>query len=470
MLPTLSLILLSSYVCQQPGQDPFNTQAIIESRAKSAPGAIEWLRSNAVKLQSADLTSEEVESFIQKVGEFKVLGLGEATHGDHESQAYKSSMIKYLIQRKLVTVVGLECNRAAGVAFDRYVNFGEGDLAKIIHSKSFFRIWQTEEFSNMILWLRAYVLATKQPVRVIGVDCQDAQIDVLVPLDFLKKVSPSHYFSYSRELAPLIHPPKMGLNNYAWVVATKKPEFQKVQKSLHALLNLLKARSSKWSRIPRFEEAQYAAMVAAQDLDAFDLEAGGVSDKDMEKAPMSYYSRRDISMANNLVFKLGANDRAVVWAHNLHVVGGIPREDLGRGFRTFGTTLRSILNSNYVSVGAAYTSGRFLARNGSNDTSGGIVAAIKTDMVPFDETNDRKQDLGGLLNKVGTTNYFVDIRNPGTDLKLWGIQPSYRGEHGSMLSKQGLADDKVRGLVPLFPSYDFLFYFERLTPSRLWPK
>ncbi|MGJ3628430.1 erythromycin esterase family protein [Sphingomonas sp. MMS24-JH45] len=87
-----------------------------------------------------------------------------------------------------IDTLALEANRVAGRGFDRYVRFGEGDPVALIRSPSFFRIWKGDEFGGLLIWLRAWNLANPdRPVRVIGIDNQDAGTDAGAALAFLGK-------------------------------------------------------------------------------------------------------------------------------------------------------------------------------------------------------------------------------------------------------------------------------------------
>jgi erythromycin esterase len=96
----------------------------------------------------------------------QIVGIGEVTHGDHEDQTFKAELIKALVMKGQAQVLILESNRQVGADLDVYINGKGGNLPVLLRSPSFFRIWRTDEFASLILWLRAYNVQASQPVFI----------------------------------------------------------------------------------------------------------------------------------------------------------------------------------------------------------------------------------------------------------------------------------------------------------------
>ena len=138
--------------------------------AADEAAAVDWLRTVAVPFADTTPTIAEFDRLLPRLDGARVIGIGEATHGDHQDQAFKAELIKALVRTGRIDTVALECNRAAGAAFDAYVRDGTGELTTLVRSRSFFRIWHDDEFAGLILWLRAWNTTAAMPVTVIGVD------------------------------------------------------------------------------------------------------------------------------------------------------------------------------------------------------------------------------------------------------------------------------------------------------------
>ncbi len=131
---------------------PASAGPALDSREQSA---VAWLRSAARPFSETEPAAEELERMLRVFDGARVIGVGEATHGDHQDQAFKAELIKALVRSGRVQVLALECNRSAGELFDAYVREGRGDPVELIRSRAFFRIWKDDEFAGLILWLRA---------------------------------------------------------------------------------------------------------------------------------------------------------------------------------------------------------------------------------------------------------------------------------------------------------------------------
>lgn len=107
-------------------------------------------------------------SIITELGNKRIVGLGEGTHGTKEFNDIRISIIKELISKKGFTKICFENP------------FGDSHyLNEIINSKQDIRdglkkyaisIWQTEEIENFLLWLRAYNYSHKTKVEFTGID------------------------------------------------------------------------------------------------------------------------------------------------------------------------------------------------------------------------------------------------------------------------------------------------------------
>ncbi|HAY14366.1 MAG TPA: erythromycin esterase family protein, partial [Fimbriimonadaceae bacterium] len=146
-------------------------------RARLEPLAQAWFKENLVPFQSDVLSRPELKAFVDMVGDARVIGLGEPTHGDQQSHSFKTQVVRELVRQGKVSMLVLEMNRAAGDRVNKYVH-GEGELTEVILRGGIFQNWRTDEFANLVAWLRAYVQQSGKEFRVIGVDCQDPAEDL----------------------------------------------------------------------------------------------------------------------------------------------------------------------------------------------------------------------------------------------------------------------------------------------------
>lgn len=117
------------------------------------------------------IDTSQLDKLIQNV---KVVGIGEGTHGDHESQVFRKALIYDLIKRQGFDYICIE-------EFDKHL----WKLNQIIHLDSmvktrqiehaiakefYYWLWMTDEFVEIIQLLHSYNLTTDKKVSITGVD------------------------------------------------------------------------------------------------------------------------------------------------------------------------------------------------------------------------------------------------------------------------------------------------------------
>jgi erythromycin esterase len=104
----------------------------------------------------------------------RLIGLGEATHGNAEMVTMRSTLTFELIRRAGVRLVMFENDAIAATQLDDYVLGGDIDLRKAVAGLGFW-ITDTEEFLHFLEDLRAYNATTRDKVHVWGVDVQHTE-------------------------------------------------------------------------------------------------------------------------------------------------------------------------------------------------------------------------------------------------------------------------------------------------------
>ena len=129
--------------------------------------AIAWLHAAATPFNDTTPSTSEFDPLLPHFDGAQVVGIGEATHGGHEDQAFKAELIRKLIESGRIDILALECNRRAAAGFDEYVTTGKGDPVALIRGNGFFPIWRDDEFAGLIIWIRAWNTASAKPVHII---------------------------------------------------------------------------------------------------------------------------------------------------------------------------------------------------------------------------------------------------------------------------------------------------------------
>lgn len=118
----------------------------------------------------------------------KIIGLGEATHGNKEFQELKLDVLKTLVRDNGVSAVCFEMDYAEGVLVNDYI-MGNSDMtSEELFSHISFELYHTEEIKELIEWLKAYNADSGDGyLEFYGFDIQNPEVDVYVINEYLKK-------------------------------------------------------------------------------------------------------------------------------------------------------------------------------------------------------------------------------------------------------------------------------------------
>ncbi len=115
-----------------------------EARAAAEAPALEWLKANVSPFAVDVPTQAELKPLMESLQGARVIGFGEATHGDQQSQLFKTHAIRELVRLGQIDSLMLEVNRRPGAELDAYVNEGKGDLTQLMLDSGIFSIWRTD--------------------------------------------------------------------------------------------------------------------------------------------------------------------------------------------------------------------------------------------------------------------------------------------------------------------------------------
>lgn len=442
--------------------------ATIPYNASDEAAARAWIAKAGHRFDPAAIGPADLAPLVQRLAGARVIGIGEATHGTHQDEAFKAELIKALVKAGAIDTLAIECNRAAGYGFDRYVRFGEGDPAALMRSPSFFSIWRNDAFGGLLLWLRAWNQTAKRPISVIGIDNQNSGVDAAAALTFLAR----HDASAARRLsdamrAILPHADGTPVFVYDWTVQADRLAFTAMTEAATQLDKIFATAPADWSSDPDYDEAQYAAKVARQGLVEFDHEYKG-ADKKFDEA--EYYSRRDKFMAANLIERIG-NGRAALWAHNSHVADAIAISDEKAGYRVLGMALKAALGSSYRAVGFTW----------SRATVNVVALSYDKPRPPRDKRvyidlpmrDDRPGEFGHVFSALPGNGYWIDLRTrPKTPaLDRWGARSIWSGDAGWGIDSTQWQNGKDGFNTPNPPDrgFDVMVWFRTMSPARIWP-
>ena len=117
-----------------------------------------WLLKNSQKIKTLELTEnqDDLNLLKQIVGEAEVVCLGESRHDIHEQFKLKHRFIKYLVEKMNFTSFVLEASLPYSNRINDYILNGNGTIDEIMAGMPGWFLWDTQEMSEILNWLRDY--------------------------------------------------------------------------------------------------------------------------------------------------------------------------------------------------------------------------------------------------------------------------------------------------------------------------
>ncbi|GAA0592799.1 hypothetical protein GCM10009534_28890 [Kribbella sandramycini] len=145
----------------------------------------DWMRATAIALPNFDGYADwepALHRWAPALGDVRVVGLGEATHGTREFFQLKALMVRYLVERAGFRVFALEAPGKPAPAVNAYI---QGDAVDPVAALTGLASWpwRTEEVLALLEWMRSYNQScpASERVRFIGVDPLDPDLFTDVP-------------------------------------------------------------------------------------------------------------------------------------------------------------------------------------------------------------------------------------------------------------------------------------------------
>ena len=299
----------------------------------------EWLRQAAVPLDALTDSAD----WASRLGSARVVGLGEATHGQRESFVFKRQLTMHLIREHGFRLVAYEANATSALALNAYVQ-GQTDDVQAAMDSFEMMIWMIEENRALLEDLRTWNQQADPQDRVefIGIDVQGA-------------------FGAAARLKELLQAAQPELAQEAVAVA-------------EALVEARQAAYGGETEGIEAASARAAALLAELARVQGQLALGSSREQAQEilrcarelarfPADISDPALRDRGMSESLLDALAARPagtRAVLWGHNGHITKG-PLRWMRTTDPGCGGFLRATLGEGYYALGFVFGSGSFQA-------------------------------------------------------------------------------------------------------------
>lgn len=406
---------------------------------------VAWLSANAVRLRTVAAGSgfDDMEPLRAIIGDARVVGLGEATHGAHEFFALKHRMLEFLVTKMGFTVFAMEGMMSEGFDINEYVATGRGDPGKAL-SALYYWNWNAEEILDLIQWMRRWNADPRhtRKLKFYGFDLNGPPRLVTAVRDYLRRVDPAEARQWSAIYA----------NQSTFVSVARGRPPAPVQDSL-----LRSARAE----LERFD-AHRAEYVGRSSVAQWEMTRALVRNLvRVLEPPVAGAPTREKVMAENIAWMLereGPGAKAVLWAHNGHIAANCTIDIM------MGCVARQAFGRDMVAIGFSFNRGRFNAVSSP--------PTIEARQRAFEVPPAVDSSLDGTFAQAGLRIAAVDLRRiPAGPVAEWFAQPRHALTAGVYFSNEwprdGYAWDSGR-------FYDAMLFVDstsesHLRPGGVWP-
>ncbi len=318
-----------------------------EHRARKARGG-----SLARVVSKAGETFEHTDSadlapLMQRVGDARIVLLGEATHGTSEFYRMRARISRELIERKGFSFLAIEGDWPDAARIDHYVRHKEYQPSEWVAFARFpVWMWRNREVQEFVDWLRARN-ARVDPVKRVafhGLDLYSLYNSIRSVLEYLDSVDP-RTAGVARLRYGCLTPWQADPATYGQAALTGS--YQTCEHEVTSMLaDLMQKRRA------------YAEHDGERFLDAVQ-NARLVANAEQYYRTMYYGSRSSWNLRDSHMFETlknllkfhGPNSKAIVWAHNSHVGDSAATEMSRRDEYNIGHLCRQEFGSASYSIG-----------------------------------------------------------------------------------------------------------------------
>lgn len=304
-----------------------------------------------------DIEYVNLKPLLHRIGDARVVLLGESSHGTSEFYRLRARITQALIEEKGFTFVGIEGDWPDAARIDHYVRHAEYPPSEWTAFARFPTwMWRNEEVRHFVDWLRAHNVdrIPGQRVAFHGLDLYSMYNSIRSILDYLQTIDPATA-EVARQRYGCLTPWQSDPAAYGHAALTR--QYQTCEQEVVTMLkDLLK------------KQRVYAEHDGERFLDVVQ-NARLVTNAERYYRTMYYGSRsswnlRDTHMFETLETLLahhGPDSKAIVWAHNSHVGDSAATEMSRRGEYNIGHLCRQKFGEAAYSIGFGTDTGTVAA-------------------------------------------------------------------------------------------------------------
>jgi protein-L-isoaspartate(D-aspartate) O-methyltransferase len=341
-----------------------------------------------------------LDSVLERIGDARLVLLGEASHGTSEFYRMRERISRDLIVKKGFRFVAIEGDWPDAARIDHYVRHMEYPPSEWTAFARFPTwMWRNNEVRAFVDWLRAHNAPLKPAQRTAfhGLDLYSLYDSIRAVLKYLDDVDPATARA-ARERYGCLTPWQSDPATYGHAALTGTYPTCESEVAV-VLTDLLRKRRA------------YAEHDGERFLDAVQ-NARLITNAEQYYRIMYYGSRASWNLRDSHMFETlktllafyGAKAKAIVWAHNSHIGDAAATEMSSRGEYNIGHLCRSEFGDQVYAIGFGTNSGTVAA---ASDWDGPME--IKTVLPAIPESYER------CCHESGVRSFCLDLKQPAMD-------------------------------------------------------
>ena len=292
------------------------------------------------------LDDADLEPLLRRIGQARVVLIGEATHGTSEFYRMRQRITRALIEKRGFDFVAVEGDWPDCARVDHYVRHADPPSRWKAFGRFPTWMWRNREVAQFVDWLREFNsgLRPAQRTAFYGLDLYSMYSSIERVLEYLDRVDPETA-DVARQRYGCLSPWEGDPATYAHAALTAS--YRSCEQPVVAMLrDMLHGQSA------------YGAFDGERFLDALQ-NARLVANAERYYRTMYYGSRASWNLRDGHMFETlrtlldfrGPQSRAVVWAHNSHVGDSAATEMALRGEFNIGRLCRKVFGEQSYSIG-----------------------------------------------------------------------------------------------------------------------
>ncbi len=314
-------------------------------RARPRSGLATLVREAAERID--DIETASIDALIDRIGDSRLVLLGEASHGTSEFYRMRARITRELIARRGFRFVAAEADWPDAARVDDYVR-GARRSAK--HEFTPFArfptwMWRNEDVHDFVGWLRAYNADhPREMAGFHGLDLYSLFTSIAAVLTYLDEVDPDAA-RVARHRYGALTPWQRDPAAYGEAVLVGR--YQSSEPAVVAMLRDMLARRVDYARKDGdrfFDAAQNARLVADAERYYRAMYYGAAASWNLRDTHM-------FETLRSLLAFYGPDAKGIVWAHNSHLGDAAATEMSVRGEHNIGQLCRETYGREVYSVG-----------------------------------------------------------------------------------------------------------------------